>query len=820
MAGQNRRPELPRRLDSSDRGYDRRDDRCDDRREERERPYEGRSPIHGRSSPHDSFPRRSSNFRRDRGGSRDRTSGSSRDRDRGRDRDVPSNAPLGLSNKSFSSGPRPPWGTLSKFGNVAGQAGPEIQETTKPGLRGATKKAVINPLTKLVCERVSWMQKKEAAEKRLAKLRDDHARSAVRHVDFPSVSVMFQEQTKKATSDVAMCNDSIKKVDEQLQSQFGQLSTSQVLSNLAGQKHSQPDPAKGEATKSQPPDREKSPKQPATFASESLTLHLDQKINEFKRKFDSDLQDLKDQFEATRQEKESLQLENTNLKKSQNEMTREIQQLQDKFKTLEQKSVTDLATASIQLTAMNEQVNKKFADLNTKYQPMSQPQSDLKLPPKAEPGVSEAQFNDVVRSQNDKIATFSIKMNSALSSITKYDEQFSGQFEELRKSSRQIEKKILDISHLNTSVSDHARRISDQKTMLDKMVAHLSSLQSLVSEIPLDGLKPLLDDVPAIQKRLKEDDARTADFMTKEQVYDMLKSELATAMQKLTHPKPMMEERVREVLRPELANAVEQLLKKTASSESHVMIEEKVREMLKPELASAAEMLLSDTAKSHSNAMTEDKVREILKQELAVTAKRLQEMFSTRLDVMANHFGGFIDKERAARGKADEELSALSDRVSSLQKEADGVNSSMDSALSFRRACEVANVAQAKRNQHMSAQIYQQSQEVEGHRNTLSTLTTQMEELRDELRKGYEGHQMQIMHLSSWVNAFNTRRMYNDIVAHINATTPTGLNLSNQMRALSGRLDALENKEGREDEGGVKKRKAPNGNAVLIHNGR
>ncbi|KAK7420149.1 hypothetical protein QQZ08_010563 [Neonectria magnoliae] len=197
------------------------------------------------------------------------------------------------------------------------------------------------------------------------------------------------------------------------------------------------------------------------------------------------------------------------------------------------------------------------------------------------------------------------------------------------------------------------------------------------------------------------------------------------------------------------------------------MTEEKVREMLKQELASAAEMLLNDTAKSHSNAMTEDKIREILKQELAVTAKRLQEMFSTRLDVMANHFGGFIDRERAARGKADEKLRALSDRVSSLQKEADGI-----------------------------------------------------EELRDELRKGYEGHQMQIMHLSSWVNAFNTRRMYNDIVAHINATTPTGLYLSNQMRALSGRLDALENKEGREDEGGVKKRKVPDGNAVLIHNGR
>ncbi|KAH7112358.1 hypothetical protein EDB81DRAFT_893996 [Dactylonectria macrodidyma] len=604
------------------------------------------------------------------------------------------------------------------------------------------------------------MQKKEAAEKRLAKLRDDHVRSAVRHVDFPSVSVTFQEQTKKATSDVAMCNDSIKKVDEQLQSQFGQLSTNQVLSNLAGQKHSQLDPAKGEPTKSQPPDREKSPKQPATFASESLTLHLDQKINEFKRKFDSDLQDLKDQVEATRQEKEGLELENTNLKKSQDEMTREIQQLQDKFKILEQKSVAGLATASIQLTAMNEQVNKKFADLNTKYQPKSQPQPDLKLPPKAEPGVSEAQFNDVVRSQNAKIATFSIKINSALSSITKYDEQFSGQFGELRKSSRQMDKKIPDISQLNTSVSDHARRISDQKTMLDKMVAHLSSLQSLVSEIPLDKLKPLLDDVPAIQKRLKEDDARTADFMTKDRVYDMLKSELA----------------------------------------------------------GPAEMLLNDTTKSHSNAMTEDKVREILKQELAVTAIRLQEMFSTRLDVMANHFGGFIDKERAARGKADEKLSALSDRVSSLQKEADGVNSPTDSASSFRRACEVANVAQAKRNQHMSAQIYQHSQEVEGHRNTLSTLTTQMEELRDELRKGYEGHQMQIMHLSSSV--FNTRRMYNDIVAHINATTPTGHNLSIQIRALSGRLDALENKEGREDEGGVKKRKAPNGNAVLIHNGR
>ncbi|KAH7154978.1 hypothetical protein B0J13DRAFT_214077 [Dactylonectria estremocensis] len=852
MAGQNRRPDLPRRSDISDRPYD--------RREERERPYEDRSPVRRQSSPQNAYSRRNSNSRQDQGPdyrqdrresrkySRDRSPDQSpdrsRDRDRGRDRDMPPNAPQGPPSKSR------PWPTPTKPGKIPGR-GLETQRTTKPGPRGTTKNAVINPLTKLVCERVSWMQKKEEAEKRLAKLRDDHARSGIRHMDFPSVTVMFQAQTKSATSDVAMCNDSIKKVDDQLQSQFGQLSTNQLLSNLAGQAHAQSDPTKGEPTKSQPPDPEKRPKNPGTSTSESLTLQLDQKLNEFKQKFDNDLQDLKGQFEATREERESLKLENTYLKKSQVETARKIEELQDKCKSLEQKSVANLTAAKIQLTAMNEQVNKEFANLTTKYQPKSQPQPEPKLPPKPEPGISDAQFTSVVRSQNDKIATLNVKLNSALSSISKFDEQLPSQVKELRESSLQMEKKIPDVSQLNSSVSDHGRRILDQKTMLDTTMAHLASLQSLVSDIPLDKLRLLLEDVPAIWKRLKEDDARTKpDIMTKERVYDMLKCELATAVQKLTDPNPMTEERVREVLRPELANAVDQLLKNNARSEANAMTEEKVREvlkpelanvvdqllkntassesnavteakvraMLKPELANAAEMLLKDTAKSNSSAMTEDGVREISKQELTVSAKRLQETLSARLEVMATHFGGLIDQERFARVKVNEKIGNLSDRVLSLEKGADGVNSPTDSASSFRRACQMANAAQDKWNDHTAAQIYQQSKEVEGHRNTLSTLTAQTEELRDELRKGHEGHQMQIMHLSAWVNAFNTRRMYNDIVAHINATTPTGLNLTNQMRALSSRLDTLENKEDREDETGVKKRKAPNGNAMLIHN--
>ncbi|KAL6414087.1 hypothetical protein AUP68_00602 [Ilyonectria robusta] len=66
------------------------------------------------------------------------------------------------------------------------------------------------------------------------------------------------------------------------------------------------------------------------------------------------------------------------------------------------------------------------------------------------------------------------------------------------------------------------------------------------------------------------------------------------------------------------------------------------------------------------------------------------------------------------------------------------------------------------------------------------------------------------------MNTFNTRRMYNKIVTHINATIPTGASLSSQIRMLSDRIDTLENREDRNDEGGMKKRKALNGNAVAI----
>ncbi|KAL6402695.1 hypothetical protein AUP68_14028 [Ilyonectria robusta] len=215
--------------------------------------------------------------------------------------------------------------------------------------------------------------------------------------------------------------------------------------------------------------------------------------------------------------------------------------------------------------------------------------------------------------------------------------------------------------------------------------------------------------------------------------------------------------------------------------------------------------------------MTEDKVRKMLKPELVNAANKLQEMFTGRLTIVADGLGKFIDKERQARVETDGKVSTLANSLSSLQKAADESKSSTDDISSFRKAVDEAKADQETWNNYTSNQIHEYGREVEGHRNSLSTINSQVEELRDQLRRGYEGHQMQLMHLSSWMNTFNTRRMYNEIVAHLNAAQPTGANLNAQLRTLSERMDGLEN---REDEGGVKKRKALNGNAVVVNNSR
>ncbi|KAL6414088.1 hypothetical protein AUP68_00603 [Ilyonectria robusta] len=231
----------------------------------------------------------------------------------------------------------------------------------------------------------------------------------------------------------------------------------------------------------------------------------------------------------------------------------------------------------------------------------------------------------------------------------------------------------------NYTRSDHRKYILNQTTTLDTLTAQISSLQSLVSENPLNKIKQLLDDVSAIQKRLNKDNT-SADCnpITEEKVYEMLKLELANAVEKLSDSNPMTEEKVCKILRPELADAVDKLLQQhTASTESYGMTEEKVHEILKPELASIVEklskketvstglnsmseetvretlrpeianavksLLKQDTGGAGLNAMTEDKVREILKLELVSAANELQEIFGECLSVVADRLGEFLD---------------------------------------------------------------------------------------------------------------------------------------------------------------------------------
>lgn len=766
----------------------------------------------------------------------------------------------------------------------------------------------INPLTNLICEKVSWIQKKEEAQRRLAKLRTDHARSGMKHVDFPSVMDMFQNQIKTATNDLALCNKSIKAVDQKLQSQFGHLSTNQILSSLAGQadgQHKQEptrvesirrdstrseptrrdsthnestrrdstrsEPTMNEPTKNQPPenqpteseptksqptesqvtDVEKRPMQLETSTSELLNLQLDNKLNELKRKFDSDLQELKTQFEATGNERKRLESENQELRKSHDEMTEKLQQLEGNLDQIERKTDGGVAAVNLRVTAMCEQVNRQLDGMATEHQPKSEHRPESKHEPESEHSVSDTQFKEVIEQQDRKIAAVYTRIGSALMDIAEFKQGVSSQLEELRESDLKLAKKIPDISGLNSSVSDHGKRISNQKTTLDTMMAQISSLKSLVSESPRDKIQQLLEDVSAIRKRLDEDGAGTnANPMTEEKVHDMLKSELANAVERLSDPNPMTEQKVRDILKPELANAVEKLPKQhTPGAESNNMTEERVRQILKPELASAVEklskketasagpnpvseeivreilrqgladvnerLLKKEVAGAGSNAMTEDKVREILKPELVNAAKKLHETVNGRLTTVADGLGKFIDKERQARLETDGKVSTLADSMSSLQKAVDESKSSTDDVSLFRKAVDEAKADQETWKNYTSNQIHEYGREVEGHRNSLSTINSQVEELRDELRRGHEGHQMQLVHLSSWMNTFNTRRMYNEIVAHLNAAQPTGANLNAQLRTLSERMDGLEN---REDEGGVKKRKALNGNAVVVNN--
>ncbi|KAH6982954.1 hypothetical protein BKA56DRAFT_336326 [Ilyonectria sp. MPI-CAGE-AT-0026] len=882
MAGQSRRNNDYGRQNTGP--YERQE-----RRDDRDRPYPERSPYQSRS-PQNPYPRRSLDYRND--------------RNRSGERDIPPNAPREPSHRSPSRGTptKPGKGNMSGHGTqntpYADAAAPR-----NTGIGG------INPLTNLICEKVSWMQKKEEAQRRLTKLRADHARSSTKHVDFPSVMDMFQNQIKTATNELAQCNKSIKGVDEKLQSQFGHLSTNQILSSLAGQADAQhkqeltrvesirrdstrseptrrdsthneltrrdstrSEPTMNEPTKSQPPenqptaseptksqptekqvtDVEKQPVQSGTSTSELLNLQLDNKLNELKRKFDSDLQELKTQFEATGNERKRLESENQELRKSHDEMTEKLQQLEGNLDQIERKTDGGVAAVNLRVTAMCEQVNRQLDGMTTEHQPKSEHRPESKHQPESEHSVSDTQLKEAIEQQDGKIAAVYTRIGSALMDIADFKQALPSQLEELRESDLKLAGKIPDISGLNSSVSDHGKRISNQKTTLDTMMAQISSLKSLVSENPRDRIQQLFEDVSAIQKRLDEDSATTnANPMTEEKVHDILKSELANAVERLSDPNPMTEQKVRDILKPELANAVKNLPNQhTPSAESNNMTEERVRQILKPELASAMEkfsnktasagpnpvseeivreilrqgladvnerLLKKEVAGAGSNAMTEDKVREILKPELVNAAKKLHESVNGRLTTVADGLGKFIDKERQARLETDGKVSTLADSMSSLQKARDESKSSTDDVSLFRKAVDEAKADQETWKNYTSNQIHEYGREVEGHRNSLSTINSQVEELRDELRRGYEGHQMQLVHLSSWMNTFNTRRMYNEIVAHLNAAQPTGAHLNAQLRTLSERIDGLEN---REDEGGVKKRKGLNGNTVVVNNSR
>ncbi|KAK7430561.1 hypothetical protein QQZ08_002853 [Neonectria magnoliae] len=591
------------------------------------------------------------------------------------------------------------------------------------GQESATRNANdtnIKLLTNLICEKVSWMQKKESAEKRLEKLRADHERSGTKHVDFPSVVEMFQSQIKTATSDLITCTKQIFTIDERLKTEFGHLSPSQILPGLAGQTGAQEkqESATKEPVTKAPSNSDKQPTQSRDPASESLKSQLDNELSLFKRNVEQSIRELKAQSENASKANRRLELENEKLKASQDEMKRKFEQMEENFTKLDQTYDGDQTKVNYRIDAMHEQVKAQMAAIA----------SETKI--KTESKVSDAQLEKAIKEQDDKVLSVQGRLDPVLTDIKLLKTEISSQLAALEEKQASISKKVEQMPTMaeqNNALSDLKTHLSDQEFKIDFLGGKVTALQPLASDGISDKMKQVVDKVSKIQERL-----------------DL------------------------------------------------------------------------DKASANADSMTEEKVRAIIAPALVKVEKDIWPKLHQRLDKVAEGLGGFLDKERIAREATKSQVQELADQV---MAQADRITALTDQVKSLSQAVDGVKAEHERSKEAMETQNQIRGRDDEFRNHNIASLRSQVDGMDQELKKGQEALQMQLLHLSTWMNNFNTRRLYSDIVNHITATIPNSVGISNQMRELENRLSMLESREDGDNQSGMKKRKAPNGTAVTVNNG-
>ncbi|KPM37225.1 hypothetical protein AK830_g9359 [Neonectria ditissima] len=721
--------------------YDRFDDRDRDR-DRSYRDYRDRSPTRDYSSP------------RGRGRGRGRGSPPSTRR---WSSDYPARPPPVMSPSHDSSNRRSsPHKTVSTNSDKA--LGQESATRNIPKSDAAAARTDrdtdIKLLTNLICEKVSWMQKKEAADNRLEKLRADHERSGTKHVDFPSVVEMFQSQIKTATSDLVICTKQIFTIDEQLKTTFGHLSPSQILPGLAGQTRTKEkkepttkepatkepatkesvtkesatkesvtkesatkepttkEPTTKEPTTKEPTTKEPTTKEPTTKAPsnpdkqptesqdaipELSKPQLDNELSLFKRKAEQSIRELKAQTENTSKANRRLESENQRLKSSQEEMNRKFKQLEENLAKLEQKYDGGQTKVNCRIDAMHEQVKKQIAAV------ASEPRI------KPEPKVYDTDLEKAIKEHDSKILSVQGRLDPAITEIEHLKQEMSSKLTALEDKQATVSKKVDDLPTItdpSQALSDFKLRLSEQESRIDSLAGEITILQPLASNGMFDKMTQVADDVSKMQERLDLDKASAKpDFIT--------------------------EERVHAIMAPALV---------------------KVEKDMWPKL-------------------------------------------HQRLDKVAEGLGGFLDKERIAREATKSQVQGLADQV---KTQTERITALADQVKSLSQAVDEVKTAHQISKEAMERQNQARGSDDELRNYNITALRSQVDGIDQELRKGQEALQMQLLHLT---------------------TIPTNAGLGNQMRDLENRLGVLESREDGDGQSGLKKRKVLNGTAVTVNNG-
>lgn len=201
-----------------------------------------------------------------------------------------------------------------------------------------------------------------------------------------------------------------------------------------------------------------------------------------------------------------------------------------------------------------------------------------------------------------------------------------------------------------------------------------------------------------------------------------------------------------------------------------------------------------------SQSSTPDtKIMEAVDTKVKAAEARMTTKFRQDFDQIATGFGTLIDKQRKAQTELELKLQGTDGCISESRRELGELGS-----------------GHAKAFKDLDDRMRATASDMATHKQDVSSMSGQLEEIRTETQGGFRSLQVQLGHFTSWKNNFSTKAFYTQIVEHINANNSNGIpsSMIAQVKRISERVDSLES--GGSD-AAKKKRKVSNGNAMIVN---